>query len=260
MNIIHSFKTYHKHQILNRERTQLLSKIPQSQLAGIEALPLELWGQIINYVLDPHLQRQTQCYTLPQVLKLRLVCLCGRSKTGKSSHQLIIHRIKNCARIARCIDRRNSVGYRDDLIRTFCTSASTSRSCWHYILEPVQYIQYVDDRVAHFIEDDLLLEAALLVANGYQFEDVKMWMVRLGRRGLLTGYRGRCRKICSRCGNVHYWEEGGGTGRTSFPMTQTTEEEISDVITNGMDWVAGEELEEELEQELDRLRSDVRRT
>jgi hypothetical protein len=35
------------------------------------------------------------------------------------------------------------------------------------------------------------LESALLVANGYPLREVKHWLIRLGRLGMLVGYRGK---------------------------------------------------------------------
>jgi hypothetical protein len=55
-----------------------LNEIPESQLLGIDALPIELWSAIIEYVVARHL-RDT-CYHYPRTsemrhdLGMRLVC------------------------------------------------------------------------------------------------------------------------------------------------------------------------------------------
>lgn len=68
-----------------------------------------------------------------------------------------------------------------------CTTASTSRRCFSYI-----YTMLRSGLGAHVgFDDDVLLEAALLVACGYEIDDVKTWMVKLGRKGFLRGYRGK---------------------------------------------------------------------
>jgi len=60
---------------LAQEAKERLRQIPQSCLNGVEALPVELWSQIIGYVLDPYLQhKERQCYDIWRVLELRLVC------------------------------------------------------------------------------------------------------------------------------------------------------------------------------------------
>ena len=75
MNIIHIVKTACAQSKRTRALKEKLALIPQSQLSGINALPVELWSQIIERVLDAHLQyKERQCYTLPEILKLRLVC------------------------------------------------------------------------------------------------------------------------------------------------------------------------------------------
>jgi hypothetical protein len=75
MNIIHTVKTAWAQAKRTRALKEKLALIPQSPLSGINALPVELWCKIIAHVLDPHLQhKERQCYTLPEILKLRLVC------------------------------------------------------------------------------------------------------------------------------------------------------------------------------------------
>jgi len=60
---------------LTQEAKERLRQIPQSCLNGVEALPVELWSQIINYLVDPYLQhKERQCYDMRKVLEVRLVC------------------------------------------------------------------------------------------------------------------------------------------------------------------------------------------
>jgi len=60
---------------LTQEAKERLRQIPQSCLNGVEALPVELWSQIIHRLVDPYLQhKERQCYGMREVLKIRLVC------------------------------------------------------------------------------------------------------------------------------------------------------------------------------------------
>jgi len=60
---------------LAQEAKERLRWIPQSCLNGVEALPVELWSQIIHYLVDPYLQhKERQCYAMRNVLEMRLVC------------------------------------------------------------------------------------------------------------------------------------------------------------------------------------------
>ena len=60
---------------LAQEAKERLRQIPQSCLNGVEALPVELWSQIIHYLVDPYLQHEErQCYGMRKVLEMRLVC------------------------------------------------------------------------------------------------------------------------------------------------------------------------------------------
>jgi hypothetical protein len=80
MNIIRKVENARQLAKLTQEMEEKLSRIPKSHLNGIEALPLELWSQIIEHVLDPYLQRmKRQCWDLPMVLELRLVCRKSRN-------------------------------------------------------------------------------------------------------------------------------------------------------------------------------------
>jgi len=60
---------------LAQEAKERLRQIPQSCLNGVEALPVELWNQIIHYLVDPYLQhKERQWFDMRKVLELRLVC------------------------------------------------------------------------------------------------------------------------------------------------------------------------------------------
>jgi hypothetical protein len=97
----------------------------------------------------------------------------------------ITDRIFNCTLIAQHMDRQHSASHQHDLIRMFCTAASTSLCCWQYIFQwrstrVEKRYTYMDCRDANVVED-VYLEAALLVASGYGIEAVKRWMIKLGR-------------------------------------------------------------------------------
>jgi hypothetical protein len=74
MNISSTMKTARARGKRARMLEEKLDLIPRSHLTGINTLPVELWSQIIECVLDPHLQQKRQCYAVPQILKMRLVC------------------------------------------------------------------------------------------------------------------------------------------------------------------------------------------
>jgi hypothetical protein len=75
MNIVRMIENAGKLAKLTQDMEEKLNRIPQSHLNGIEALPLELWSQIIEHLLDPYLQpMKRQCWDLPRVLELRLLC------------------------------------------------------------------------------------------------------------------------------------------------------------------------------------------
>lgn len=58
-----------------KEVKERLRQIPQSCLNGVEALPVELWSQVVGFLVDPYLQhKELQCDGLHTVLDLRLVC------------------------------------------------------------------------------------------------------------------------------------------------------------------------------------------
>jgi hypothetical protein len=75
MNFLSTIKTARAQAKHARVLEEMLDSIPESHLTGVNALPVELWSQIIERVLDPPLQHnERQCYVLPQILMLRLVC------------------------------------------------------------------------------------------------------------------------------------------------------------------------------------------
>jgi hypothetical protein len=49
--------------------------MPESLLSGIDALPIELWSLIIEYVVVQQLgDTRLQCFDLPDILDQRFVC------------------------------------------------------------------------------------------------------------------------------------------------------------------------------------------
>ena len=105
----------------------------------------------------------------------------------------IAYRIKNCVLVAQHLSFDHNAQREQQLYKKFCTSASASYCCRRYIFDfrygPKEPVLGVDNPGGFARESDILLEVSLLVANGYQFTKVKRWMVRLGRLGLLAGYR-----------------------------------------------------------------------
>ncbi|KAI4695441.1 uncharacterized protein J4E84_002067 [Alternaria hordeiaustralica] len=230
---------------LAQEAKKRLRQIPQSCLDGVEALPVELWSQIIGYVLDPYLlHKERQCYGIRKVLEMRLVChtfdkeiqrllhqhltlsqLPYRSfvvydiqkqssldrslrdtllasalyretqlYSGDGTAQFMAHRIKNCVLVAQHLSADYSMQNEQLLYEKLCAVASVSRCCWNYIFTlwyvgGHAFIDGVDEDGAFSREKDILLEISLLLAIGYQLAEVKRWMLRLSRLGMLVGYR-----------------------------------------------------------------------
>jgi hypothetical protein len=97
----------------------------------------------------------------------------------------ITERIQDCTSIACHIDRNRSLSHQRDLTRMFCNAASTSIFCWEYTFLLVwdPYMR-ANNRTAD-TQHDIHLEAALLIACGYELADVKKWMMILGTRNQL---------------------------------------------------------------------------
>ncbi|CAO2651291.1 Nn.00g095880.m01.CDS01 [Neocucurbitaria sp. VM-36] len=268
MNIIRKFKRL-KAGIFNEEQAAL-SSIPKSRLAGIHALPVELWSLIIDFVLVDKLgSSYLQCRELLDILEYRLVsrvfdrevrhalhqhlllsqlpyigfvrafihnerlpnkkkdlpitllasAICNSSRPSGSSRRhirtpRIANRVRNCTTIATHIATTSgSLPFHvthsaRTLMQSFCNAASTSAYCQEYMFMPTQY----DARFKSCAEGDMYLEAALLVANGYPIEEVKIWMVRLAKEGKLMRYRknsglgvGGCSRGWGMCGQEHVY-------------------------------------------------------
>jgi hypothetical protein len=114
------------------------------------------------------------------------------TNTGRCQHP-IGNRIRNCVLVAQHICSNHSSAHEQELLKVFCTAASTSRCCWDYVLSlrynTDRFVYHVDKKRVFLKEGDILLEAALLVANGYDLADAKHWLLRLGKLGMLVGYR-----------------------------------------------------------------------
>ncbi|CAG5156438.1 uncharacterized protein ALTATR162_LOCUS4236 [Alternaria atra] len=87
MNIIRTVKNAQRQAGINRELRKKLKKIPESRLNGIHALPVELWSQILEHVLDPYLQHETRCHSLLRILELRSVCHAFDEEIQRVLHQ-----------------------------------------------------------------------------------------------------------------------------------------------------------------------------
>jgi hypothetical protein len=118
---------------------------------------------------------------------------CATTSSETTPH-LTRNRIRNCVLVAQHISANHSFAPEQDLYKKFCDAASTSRCCWNYIFslryEACAFVHNVDGHSVSSKESDLLLESALLVTDGYSLREVKHWLIRLGRLGMLVGYRG----------------------------------------------------------------------
>lgn len=79
MNIIRRYKVRRRlaDQVSQQknEVRKALSLIPNSHLAGISVLPVEIWAVIIEHVVTQELGTlNSQCWDLPSILQYRYVC------------------------------------------------------------------------------------------------------------------------------------------------------------------------------------------
>jgi hypothetical protein len=137
--------------------------------------------------LDENTERAN--HTFPNAL---LSSALYRAATdSRESRHLIRNRIKNCVLVAQHISSNHDSAHERELFRDFCDAASTSHCCWHYIFglryNVNSFVHHVDEYGIRPKEGELLLESALLVANGYQLTDVKRWFLRLGKLRMLIG-------------------------------------------------------------------------
>ena len=185
--------------------------------------------------------------------------------------QPIVSRIRNCVLVAQHIDSNHDALYEDQLVRMFCSAASTSNCCSGYIFtllystnarvwqvdgqgSSLEYgslhphlelaLGWNGRRSSGPGHGDVLLEVALLVANGFQLTEVKRWLLRLGRLGMLRGYRTDYQRTwgqplidCPRCGRRH----------------RPTDQQISGFITAGGDSEFQRQFEQEVEMEYEAL-------
>jgi hypothetical protein len=113
--------------------------------------------------------------------------------SGDGAAHAMTHRIRNCVLVAQHLSSDHNMQAEQLLYKKICIVASASRCCWNYIFilrynshAFVDDVDYDGNPPRH---RDILLEVSLLVATGYQLADVRRWMVRLGRLGMLAGYR-----------------------------------------------------------------------
>jgi hypothetical protein len=102
----------------------------------------------------------------------------------------IADRILDCTSIACCIERKYSLAHQRELTRKFCKAASTSIYCWEYAFLRRQASWNRGYHSSLDVKNHAFLELALLVASGYDFADVKSWMIILGRKGKLRLSKG----------------------------------------------------------------------
>jgi hypothetical protein len=113
--------------------------------------------------------------------------------SSEAKHHPIKNRIRNCILVAQHVSSNHNIALERELYKKFCDAASTSRCCWNYTFSLRHhvnvFVHHVDEYGISLKASDLRLETALLVANGYQLAEVKHWLIRLGRLGMLVGYR-----------------------------------------------------------------------
>ncbi|KAH8730658.1 hypothetical protein GQ44DRAFT_451604 [Phaeosphaeriaceae sp. PMI808] len=91
MNIIRKLKRQRKETEKRNEVRKKLLSIPSSRLSGIDALPVELWGEIVDYVVVVQLgDPRWQCCEIPNILQLRLTCSAFDKEVQRSLHQHIL--------------------------------------------------------------------------------------------------------------------------------------------------------------------------
>jgi hypothetical protein len=92
MNIIGRLTEQRRRARQNSDTQTRLLQIPESRIAGVSALPIELWGVILEYVTVEQLgDARVQCWNLPVILERRLVC-CELLRFGSSDDTLIMFR------------------------------------------------------------------------------------------------------------------------------------------------------------------------
>jgi hypothetical protein len=161
------------------------------------------------------------------------------------------YRIKNCVLVAQHLSSEHSMQAEQRLYKTFCTAASTSCYCWSYIFTLRHgnntFVHGVDDIGDYQRKRDILLEVSLLVANGYQLKDVNRWMARLGRLGMLVGYREHLPAV-----KVPGRHSPGvrldvcSIGRLPLLLPEEWMQQVEDGITMEEQWL-DQEVDEELE-------------
>ena len=174
--------------------------------------------------------------------------------SGDGTAHFMAHRLKNCVLVAQHLSADYSMQNEQLLYGRLCAVASASRCCWNYIFilryNSHAFVDDVDDDGRPAMHRDILLEVSLLVATGYQLADVRRWMARLGRLGMLAGYREHAVKRPERrWGNARY-----GNDRVHVQYTSSPEWDqwISEQIEDGMR-AEEEALDREVDEEFENL-------
>ena len=164
------------------------------------------------------------------------------------------YRLKNCVLVAQHLSADYSMQNEQLLYGRLCAVASASRCCWNYIFTlwyvgSHAFINGVDEDGAFSREKDILLEVSLLLAIGYQLGDVRRWMLRLGRLGMLVGYREHAVKRPDRAfdGAIDVCRFPVGEQVLQVDDFARTEEELESIRA------AGEALDREVDDELEDL-------
>ena len=174
---------------------------------------------------------------------------------GDGTAHLMAHRIKNCVLVAQHLSADYSMQSEQLLYERLCAVASASRCCWNYIFTlwyvgGHAFIDGVDDDGAFSRKKDILLEVSLLLATGYQLAEVRRWMLRLGRLGMLVGYREHAVKRPDRAldGTIDVCRFPVGEQVLQVEDAARTEEEFDESIRT-----AGEILDREVDDEFEDL-------
>lgn len=199
--------------------------------------------------------------SLRDALLASALCRETQRCSGNKAIHPMAYRMRNCVLVAQHLSSNHNRKHELSLYKTFCTAASTSRYCWWYIfvLQCVSnsFVYGVDDYGGSARECDILLEVSLLVATGHQLTDVKRWMVRLGKLGMLVGYREhdvQRPRMVARSPSIQVCSRQDRIDVCSMPTY--VDEEIASLICQPAPHL-GDALERECDKELEDIKRQV---
>lgn len=75
MNSIRKVKTWWRRTDSAKQKEEVLSSIPESRLPGISALPVEIWGLVLEHVVVSEMEAlRLREWQLAHILRYRMVC------------------------------------------------------------------------------------------------------------------------------------------------------------------------------------------